>query len=103
MLLFFQDTDIQFIPFLKPCMEYLEEEFAILLNKTSVIRQHKPSDCHSCSKALQWIALCHTSDIRLQKLADITSSTYVCTKHFVDTHGPTSSSPNPLPANLTEK
>lgn len=95
-----EDTPIFFIPFPKPCKKFTEENLNAMLHGT--IRTHKTSDCDTCSKAQRWIYLCRRNDILLQKLDDITFSSYVCTKHFVDPEGPTTLHPDPLPANVSD-
>ncbi|XP_074107757.1 uncharacterized protein LOC141533007 [Cotesia typhae] len=50
-------------------------------------------------KCLEWIHLSRRADLTID---GIKKHTYVCTKHFINSNGPTIENPNPLPATVSK-
>ncbi|CAG5103157.1 Similar to Kibra: Protein kibra (Drosophila mojavensis) [Cotesia congregata] len=50
-------------------------------------------------KCLEWIHLSRKADLTVEK---IKKHTYICTKHFINSNGPTAENPNPLPATVSK-
>ncbi|XP_074101934.1 uncharacterized protein LOC141529334 [Cotesia typhae] len=57
------------------------------------------SDSRRQKKCLEWIHLSRRADLTID---GIKKHTYVCTKHFINSNGPTIENPNPLPATVSK-
>lgn len=85
------EEGVKLLHFPMPCKEFI-------LSCVDESKKHAVKQCARCSKCLRWIHLCKRADSRLQGLADISSHTVICSKHFVNGLGPTANDPDPYPA-----
>ncbi|XP_074101900.1 uncharacterized protein LOC141529297 [Cotesia typhae] len=69
----YKQDGVKFIPFIKPQVDR--------------------------KKCLEWIHLSRRADLTID---GIKKHTYVCTKHFINSNGPTIENPNPLPATVSK-
>ena len=85
---------VVFCPFPKPCKDY-----RLLRRDPSLVAiQHEPANCPQCSKCLAWIMACHRSGF--QRLEQINSCCYLCSRHFAPGKVPVNAKVKPFPSPL---
>lgn len=89
------DPNLFMIPFLKPCASFYKN----IVDPTAV--SHNPKQCDQCSRVLKWIHMCKRADKKMN-LCDISTKTYIGSRHFHENSGPTEENPDPFPANKPE-
>lgn len=82
--------DVTFIPFPKPCKYFRAE-----IKDPTILVWHDRTTCEKCSLCMEWIRACKVEGF--SNLEQITSNSYVCSKHFVDGK-PTEQHPIPITA-----
>ena len=58
-----------------------------------------PKPRRNPEKAQEWVKACGRPDFNVENIEEWT---YICSKHFVGSKGPTLEYPNPIPANLSK-